>query len=117
MQQRFNTRNYSQGVSLRSDPTPDLSPSESISLLPGALVSVVLLSGAIATWPVVLERAFSLEWQLGNVRPFAYGLHILFDLLTLGSFLVQRLYRSGLDGQDSGGKLNPLNHAATCCAT
>ncbi len=27
------------------------------------------------------------------------------------------LYRSGLDGQDSGGKLNPLNHAATCCAT
>ncbi len=27
------------------------------------------------------------------------------------------VYRSGLDGQDSGGKLNPLNHAATCCAT
>jgi hypothetical protein len=45
-----------------------------VSPRPAIVLGVVLLSLALLTWPDILKRFISLDWQLANMRPVAYGM-------------------------------------------
>jgi hypothetical protein len=54
---------------------------------PAFVLSSVFLGLTILAWPRILERMVSLDWQLGNMRPVAYGFQVGFAILALAIVL------------------------------
>lgn len=60
-----------------------------VAVVPGAILSLFLFSLTVGTWPGVVERVVSLDWKLGNMRPVAFGLQLIFGSLTVVSVLAR----------------------------
>lgn len=68
--------------------------SQSPSQLPGILLSLVFLGLAVVSWPIVLGNFLSLDWRIGNMRPVAYGLQVVFGFLAIASWTARQLLSS-----------------------
>lgn len=57
---------------------------------PAIILSCLLFGLTILTWPRVLQRLVSLDWQLGSLQPVAYGAQVLFGFLTAASLVLRQ---------------------------
>ena len=54
------------------------------------LLRLLLLGLTLLTWPRLLEKILPLDWRIGDMRPFAYGVQIVFGCLTIIVFRAGR---------------------------
>ncbi len=60
-----------------------------MSAMPGILLSLFLLSLTTLAWPRLLETIVSLDWRIGDMRPVAHGLQVVFVCLFVISLLTR----------------------------
>jgi hypothetical protein len=53
------------------------------SLQPSVLLSLGLLALTILAWPGLVQRFISLDWQIGNMRPWLFGLQAILGIATI----------------------------------
>ena len=54
------------------------------------LLDAIFVSLAVLTWPRLLHKIISLEWRIGDMRPFAYGLQAGLVCLAIISLVARR---------------------------
>lgn len=63
---------------------------QTLSPLPGILLSAFLLGLTLLVWPVFLGRLVSLNWRAGDMRPTAYTLQIIVGSMAAVAALARR---------------------------
>ncbi len=54
------------------------------------ILRLFLLILTVVAWPPLLEKTVSLDWQIGNMRPIAYGVQVVLVCLIVTSFVARR---------------------------